>query len=71
MPTMPLPLEQLKLEQLKRMCLHKRVYESRAEARRIARQTQHSPGDRKHHCHAYQCSNCGFWHVTSQVRSAG
>lgn len=56
------------LEALKKMCLHKRTFESRAAAKRIARQTQRSRGERAHRCRAYQCDNCGFWHVTSQVR---
>lgn len=56
------------LEALKKMCLHKRTFESRADAKRIARQTQRSRGARQHRCRAYQCSACGFWHVTSQLR---
>lgn len=56
------------LEAQKRMCLHKRVYQSRGEAKRIARQTQRSRGERQHRCRPYQCAHCGFWHVTSQMR---
>ena len=53
----------------KKMCLHKRLYDSRAAAKRIARQTQRGRGREQHRCRVYQCTLCGYWHVTSQART--
>jgi hypothetical protein len=51
---------------LLKMCLHKRTYLSRADAKRAARHTAKSKGSRKHRMDIYECSHCGFFHVTSK-----
>lgn len=49
---------------LLKMCLHKRTYESRKLAKRMAKLTSRAAGNRHHHCDVYQCTHCGHWHVT-------
>ena len=48
-----------------KMCLHKRTYMTRAEAKSAARGTKRNPGSRKHWAGIYHCDHCGFYHVTS------
>lgn len=48
-----------------KMCLHKRTYLTRAEAKQAARKTRRMRGGRKHWAGEYQCPNCGYFHVTS------
>jgi lipopolysaccharide biosynthesis regulator YciM len=55
---------------LLKMCLHKRIYETRAAAKQMARLTGRGVGQRRHRCQPYRCTNCGFWHVTSNIRRA-
>lgn len=54
-----------------KMCLHKRTYETRALAKRMAKLTGRSAGNRRHHCDVYRCTNCGYWHVTGTNRRLG
>lgn len=54
---------------LKKMCLHKRTYATRALAKQMARRTGRAKGSRRHHCDVYQCSHCGFWHVTGRLNT--
>ena len=49
-----------------KMCLHKRTYLTRAAAKQAARRTAKSAGQRKHRTDVYQCTHCGFFHVTSK-----
>jgi len=47
-----------------RQCTSKRVFRSRAEAKRYARvHNQHIAGHAKN---AYQCWRCGQWHLTTR-----
>jgi hypothetical protein len=49
-----------------KMCLHKRVYETRAAAKRKAKLTARTFGSPRHRTDIYRCPHCGFWHVTSK-----
>lgn len=53
------------LRRLKKMCLSKRAYETRSDAKRMARRTGRGSGGRRHRCDEYLCPACGRWHVTS------
>lgn len=48
-----------------KMCIRKRVYLTRAEAKQAARKTKRCRGARKHWAGEYECPNCGYYHVTS------
>jgi len=51
-----------------KMCLHKRVYLTRADAKHAARLTKRTLGSRKHWAGVYTCPNCDYYHVTSSKR---